>query len=336
MNLGEYGLTDYTPLMSLFPRKQNLLEELGFWTEANTDYLDTEWFSMEREFKGLTKMSNVARGADRNFIGDEDAVTKQLKIPFAALDSITKPQEVNAFREYGTEGAPASIGALVDRKLGQIQRSHADYVRSAQYSALVNNKVYAVKRDGSDWTSMAINFSTLWDAPRQTGSVDLTDDATNPFDALGAARKDVIAKAGDNSDSYDMGVICNSSQFDAIVTHPLVADAYASYASEQEPLRKRLSGNRNNRTFRHLGLVLLEDISGNIADSKLFVLPFGIEEMFSAAYAPADTIEHVGKTSEGSYLFLKESARSITVESELSYIAAIGRPELIADITVTI
>lgn len=336
MNLGDYGLTDYTPLMSLYPRKQNLLEELGFFTEANTDYLDSEWFTMEREYKGLTKMSHVARDADRNFLGSEDAIMKQLQVPFAALDSVTKPQEVNAFREFGTENETASIGKLVDRKMSQIQRSHADLIRSSQYGALVNNKVYAVKPDGSEWTSLSTNFSTLWDAPRQTGSVDLTDDATNPFDALTAARAAVIAYAGDNSDSYDMGVICNTAQFDAIVTHPLVEDAYSSYSSEQEPLRKRLSGNRNNRTFRHLGLVILEDISGNIADSTLYVMPFGVEEMFSAAYAPANTIEHVGKVSEGSYLFMKENARSVTIESEVAYIACIGRPELIADITVTL
>ena len=336
MNLGEFGLTDYTPLMSLFPRKQNLLEELGFFTESNTDYLDTEWFTLEREYKGLTSMSHLARGADRNFLGNEDAKQVQLKVPFAPLDAVTKPQEVNAFREYGTEGAPATVERLVERKVGQIQRSHADLVRASQYGALVNNKVYAVKRDGTEWTSLAVDFSTLWDAPRQTGAVDLTDDTTNPFDALTAARAAVIEKAGDNADAYDMGVICNTAQFDAIVTHPLVQDAYAMYASEQEPLRKRLSGNRNNRTFRHLGLVILEDISGNITDTTLYVLPFGIEEMFSAAYAPADTIEHVGKISEGSYLFMKESARSVTVESEVSYIACINRPELITDVTVTL
>lgn len=334
--MGDYGLTDYTPLMALRPRSQNLLEELGLWTEANTEYLDSEFFKEERENKGLTQMTHTARGAERNFVGAEDAVTKVFQVPFAPLDAITKPQEVNAFRMYGTEDAPETVANVVNKKIENIQRSHARLIRDSQYKALVNNKVHAIKKDGTEWTSLAVNFSTVWEAPRQTGAVDFTDSAVDPFDALGAARAAVIAKAGDDADAYDMMVLCNTNQFDAIIGHPLVQDAYAAYPSEQEPLRRRLSGNRNNRTFRHKGLVIVEDISGKILDATLYVLPLGIEDMFGAAYAPADTMEHVGTISEGSYLFLKESARSSTIESEVSYIATIKRPELLCDVAVTL
>lgn len=336
VRMGDWGVTDYTPLMALKPRSQNLLEELGIFSEATTEYLDGEFAEFEREEKGLTGMYNVSRGADRQFAGTESARKELFRVPFATLDAITKPQEVNAFREYGTENTPASVERLVERKIEHIQRSHARYVRDVQYHALVSNKVFAFDKDGNELTGLAKNYSTVWGAARNTETLDLSDASTDPFIALGKGRTNVIQNAGDDGDNYDILYLLNSTQFDAIISHPIVQAAYENYPSEQEPLRRRLSGNRNNRTFRHKGVVLVEDISGKIVNTKGFMLPIGFEGLTAAAYAPADTIEHVNTMSEGSYLFMKENYRSTTIESEVSYMVSLNRPELITEFTVTL
>lgn len=334
VRMGDYGVIDYTPLMALVPRTQNLLEDLGIFGEFNTDYKDGEYMEMERELKGKSKMHTVSRGANRQFAGTEGAEKHVLQIPFATLDAITKPQEVNAFREYGTENSNATIEALVERKIAHVQRSHADYVRRAQYSAIVDNKVYAPLEDGTD-SPLAKNFSTLWGRPRGTSSVNFSSTTVDPFAGLEAGRQQIIDKAGDDGDTYAVMALVNSKQFNEFINHPVVEAAYANYSSDQEPLRKRLSGNKMNRMFNHKGILLVEDISGHIADDKCFVLPIDFDGFAMAAYAPADTIEYTGQISQGSYLFLnEESHRAHTIESEVSYLAGLNRPELITDVTV--
>ena len=328
-------VTNYTALLALKPRSQNLLEELGLFTEENTDYLTGENAEFEREVKGLTKMYNVSRGADRQFAGSEGSEYQILKVPFATLDGVTKPHEVQGFREYGTENTPASIKVAVEKKIAHIQRSHQRYVRDAQYSALVDNKVYAFDSNGTELTSLAKNFSTLWGAARNTGAINYSATTVDPFDALEAARNNVTAKAGDDADGYDIIYICSSKEFSALVSHPKVQAAYDSYASSQEPLRLRLNGNKNNRMFSHKGVTVWEDISGKVADTKGFVVPTGIADMFGAAYAPADLVSEVNEIAQSGYLFMVENHRSVVVESEVAYMAMITRPELITDITVS-
>jgi hypothetical protein len=329
-------VTDYTPLMALKPRSQNLLEELGIFTELDTQYLTSEYAEFEREKKGLTGMYNVSRGADRQFSGDEGAQQEIFKVPFATLDKVTKPHEVQSFREYGTKDTPASVTRLVEKRIEHIQRSHARYIRNAQYRALVDNKVYAYDKDGNEITSLAKDFSAVWGGARNTGTIDLTDALVDPFIALEAARTNVIDKAGDDAEGYDMIYLCNTAQFSLIISHAKVEAAYDNYASEQEPLRKRLNGNLNNRIFRHKGVVVIEDISGKISDTQGFALPVGISDMFGGAYAPADTIEDVNQVAQPNYLFMVENRRSVVIESELAYMAMITRPELITDFTVTV
>lgn len=339
--LGNYGITDYTPLMALVPRSQNFLEEIGLFTEMDTDYLDSEYAEFEREEKGLTKMHNVARGSDRQHAGTEQARKEVFQVPFATLDGVTRPQEVQGFREYGTEDAPASVERLVEKKVAHIQRSHARYIRNVMYRAIVENKIYAEDKDGNEIASLAKNYSTVWSAPRNTVSIDYTNTAVDPFDQIDQGRTNVIDNAGDDADGYSIVYLVGSQEFNALISHPQVEAAYDQFPSDQEPLRRRLGmngdQNRNNRIFEHKGVVVLEDISGLInATTGGRIFPLGIADFAKAAYAPADTMEHANTVSEGSYLFMKDELRYSVIESEVSFMVMLSRPELITDTSITL
>ena len=331
--MGDYGVIDYTPLMELAPRVNSLLEDIGLVNEFNTKHLTGVWAEFERRTLTTTEMSTKARGADRNFLGGDGSRKEMIQIPFFPLDAITVPNEVQGFREIGTEDTPASVEKLVQRKIASLQRSHAAMRRSAQYKALVSNTTYAIDEAGAPIASLTTNYSTLWGAPRNTGTITLGDGAVDPYIALEAARQNVIQKAGDGAESYTMIAIVPSAQFNGIVSHPLVRGAYSQYSSTQEPLRDRLSGNKNNQMFNHKGILLIEDNSGLLTSTVGHVLPLGIDDMFVDAFAPADTIDHANTTAEESYLFMKENYRSTTLESESSYVVMLTRPELITDIT---
>jgi len=335
--MGDFGVTDYTSLMALSPRKVSQLEVLGIFNAEQTEYIDGRYAEFEREVLGRTKMHNVSRDADRQFMGSEQAIKEILEVPFATLDSVTRPNEVENFRMYGTEDSNETVENVVSKKIAHIQRSHAGYEIDVAYQALQNNKVYAFDEAGNEITGLAKNFSTLWNAPRKTGAIDLTNATVNPFDELVAKRGEIIAAIGDQAAPTGFIYMVNSVQFAQLVSHPLVEDAYNKYPSEQEPLRRRLAtGQFDAQTFSHKGITVVEDLSGKLGNDEGYLLPLGVDDMFVKRYAPANTIEHVNTVSQGSYLFMRETWRAAIIESELAVLTMITRPELICDVTATV
>lgn len=335
--MGDFGVVDYTSLFALAPRKIDQLAALGIFNEAQTDYIDNRYAEFEREEFGHTAMYNVSRDAERQFMGSEQARKEILEVPFATLDGVTKPSEVESFRAYGTDQQNLTVEQTVAKKVAHIQRSHSAYETSVAYTALINNRVHAVTKTGAQITGLAKNFSTVWGEARKTANIDLTDETVNPFTELLNQRAAIVAEVGEQAAPSGFIYLCNSVQFNQFVTHPLVEDAYNKYPSEQEPLRRALrSSEFDAQTFSHRGITLVEDLSGRLANTAGFLLPVGIQDMYKKVYAPANTLEHVNTISQGSYLFMKEEWRTAIMESELAVMCMITRPELICDVTAVV
>jgi hypothetical protein len=335
--MGDFGVIDYTPLMALAPRTENFLEKLGIFSPETADYIDNRYAEFEREELGVTDMHNVARGANRQFIGSEKARKEIVEAPFATLDGVTKPNEVEAFRQYGTEDSSASIEALVERKIAHIQRSHAKYIRDCQYTAIRENKIRAIDENGAEIPALAKNFSTMWGAPRQTATIATGTAGTDPFATLGAARQDIMDAMGKNTGFSTMAVLVNTRSFNAITGHALVRAAFDGRdKGGEEYLTRRLGNDALYQTFTFKGVTLIEDTSNQIQDGEGFMIPLDYEGMFQHMYCPADTVDHVNQISQGSFLFLDESHwRKHVIESEVSYVVGINRPELLCDLTIT-
>ncbi len=334
---GDYNVTDYTQLATLVQRDQNLLEELGIFDSGSAKKLTATWAEFERKTQTRTGITAKARGADRNYAGQDNSRKEMFPVPFFPLDGKITPQDVQNFRMIGTEDSSETVENKVREKVAHIQRSHTELVKEAMYKALVSNSTYqpmdAAGTDGPD----VRNFSTVWGANRKTGAIDLTDQTTNPFDTMETViRQPIITDAGDNATGYQLLQLVPSNVFTLIVNHALVRAAYSSYSSDQEPLRKRLGGNSNNRIFTRQGITSIGDISGELTANHGFALPLGISQMFGMAYAPADTIDHANTPAEEVYMFMKSDYRSETIESETSLICHISRPELIVDVTYTV
>jgi len=334
--MGDFGVIDYTPLMALAPRTENFLEKLGIFSSESADYIDNRYAEFEREELGVTDMHNVARGANRQFIGSEKARKEIVEAPFATLDGVTKPNEVEAFRQYGTEDATATIDALVERKIAHIQRSHAKYIRDCQYTAIRENKIRAIDEAGAEIPALAKNYSTMWGAPRQTATIATGTAGTDPYTTLGTARQSILDVMGKNTGFSSMAVLVNTKSFNAITGHPLVRAAYDGRDGGAEYLVRRLGNDALYQVFTHKGVTLVEDTSGQLQDGEGFMLPLDYEGMFDHKFCPADTVDHVNTVSQGSYLFMDESNwRKHVIESEVAYVCSINRPELIANLTIT-
>ncbi len=150
------------------------------------------------------------------------------------------------------------------------------------------------------------------------------------------ARQHIQQYAKDNGGSYQIIMICGSQFFDALRSHDKVREAYASYPSDAEPLRKRLGGDVINRSWVSEGITYIEDFvgvqMGEIDTGSAYMLPLGIADMFQTHFAPADHKDFANVEAQEMYMFLHEGARHDKVETETSFLMVNTRPELICAI----
>lgn len=328
---GDFEVLDFTSLVELTPRTPKLISELGLFSDAK--FGETTVAQVERVQEGVDAISAKPRGADRNFAGRESGMVRNFNVPFFPLDSKFAAKEIQDMRAYGTSDTPQTVEDRVMRTMGRIERSHA-LVKEKAFYAAIKGASYS-----PDWTQGQYDYAAEFGVSGKvtTADVDFTDLLTDPREVLEKeARAHIIDNAQDNGDSYQVIALVGRQYFSALIQHPLVVDAYNSYSSDSEPLRKRLGGNLINRSWETKGITYIEDISGEIDTDAAYVLPMGISDMFQLHYAPADTLDDANSTASPMYVFMvSDGHRTETVETETSMIAVNTRPELVVKSTGT-
>lgn len=343
LRFGDQGLVNFTPLMTLAPRIENIFEKMGIFS---VDFSDEDKVEFERILTGYDEMYAVARGADRQVAGDDQAKTAILKMPFFTLDKVIKPKDVHALREFATATDPATVESKARKVIARIQKSHSRLHQKIMYQCL-KGSTYAQDKAGNPVPNLQKTYQAMFEVADAdmfnataggAKSYDLTNAANNPSDEFELVRKHVIDKAGDEGDNYEIVGILGSDAFTALKNHPDYVEAYANFASEEEPLRRRLGGLSNNRVLRWQGITYIEDISGEIPSDEGYFFPMGFDEMFQLMYGKSDTLDAENGLEDiaEAYLYVTTERRRQIVESEASIVAVNSRPELIAHYTFTV
>jgi len=327
MDNRDFQILDYTGLIGTMPRIDTLLDSMNLFTEH---FGRSTVARIERLDDGAGNIVARQRGGERNHLAGDRKKIVNLNIPFFPLDRSIDRADIQNFREFGTENAPKSVQAEIDRHMARIRRNHAILKSKAMYAAV----------RGQSWSpedpTCAYDYYDVWGTTQQTADIDFTKLGVDPVDVLEAeARAHIIDWAGDQGDNYEIVVLASRKWFSALVSHPQVTSAYAQYPSTQEMLRRRLGGNANNRIFEHKNILFVEDISGNIPAGEAYVFPRGITRMFETYYAPSDTLRDANSVAEELYVFFKESSylREAKIESETSFLTVNNRPELVVKST---
>jgi hypothetical protein len=326
---------NYSPLMELVERDDNLLDQLGLFEK---DYHQGTRIEMERITDKTDKMYAVSRDADRQIAGKEEAQLESFKIPFFTLDHVIRPKDLQDLREYGTAAAPADVQKRVERLIKRIQRGHADLHRRAMFNVLTAGTAYAKKEDGTD-SALAVDFATVWGVdPAPAADIDFTNQALDPSIVVETkVRKHINDNIGDNSASTSVIGIVGSGWFNAFTKHALIREAYLNRDKDAEVLTDRFGGNAVRRVWTHDGVTYIEETDVTlVARDKAYFIPLGVDNMFKLDYAPANTIEDANEIAEEAYLWVEEGRRKIKVESETSVLASCTRPEIIVRSTGTI
>lgn len=326
---GEFNILDFTSLTELFPRIPKFMDSLGLFGEAF--FGNSTIAQVERVEDQIDDIQATARGGDRQFIGKESVLQRNFTQPYFTLDAKFTAQDIQDLKAYGETDVPMTMQQRMNRSRTRIAKSHAVLRERARYAALKGTS-YAPGFPQAQYT-YATEFGVSANVA-STVTVDFTDDATDPRTTIEQdARQHIQKYAGNQADSYQVIAICGSSFFDGLKDHVLCREAYSSYSSDSEPLRKRLGGDVINRSWETEGITYLEDFMGvqmgEIATGDCYILPLGIADMFQTHFAPADHKDYANKTAQEMYMFMKEGYRYDKVETETSFLMVNTRPELV-------
>lgn len=316
------GIVDFSHAFDLVPRQNKLLTSMGLFDDKKFGYSNIA--TITRVVNADGTISFHQRGADRNFLHKEKADIKHFTVPFASLDGAVDAADIQNFASYFQPDSPKTAEEVVRRNVTRIMGMWQNRWERSMMNAL---------RGINESEGSTSDLYSVWGQTKKVVNVDFASATVDPGTTIEVdGRGHIIANAGDNADQYAVVAICHTTFFQKLVDNIFVSEAYKYYPSAQEPLRTRLNGNTNNRSFEYKGVVYVEDISGYLDANKAVLFPKGIEGMFTAHYAPADAKAYANTQARESYLFINDTFRKTSIETESSYLFLNSRPELCVEL----
>lgn len=320
-----FTLIDYSSEIELIPRGWSLITSMGLFDKH---YISTTVAQVERVQEINTLFDATERGADRNYVGSENVVTRNFNTKLFSLDRALNAADILNLRKYGTGAENKTLEDEVTRIMARLRRSHSSLVEAAQAAAIFNGTSYSGPNLAPEY-----NYYTEWGVTQQTANVDFTNGLVDPREVIELqARQYITTAAQDEASQYVMVAFCSPEWFSAFISHPQVEESYKYFSSEQDPMRARLGGLGHHRSFTTKGVTYIE-YQAYVPSGEAYIMPVGVEDMFRMYFSPADDISIVGSGEVGRelYMWYKESEfdRRAKVESETSFVCVLARPELI-------
>lgn len=329
-----FEVVDRTDNLLEIPNSWNLFDALNLFREESVtgpslilEKITTSGGLLLDTYRGVRNVQNK----------DDSREMRSFVIPHFTLDDYITPEDVQGKRAYGSEGIE-TVDAVRVRKMERIRRNH-DWTREVARAQLITaGTVYA-----PNGTVGAQNFFTEFSITQK--SVDF---------ALGTAGTDVRGKVEEviahiqdnvlNAGVYtNIVAICSPAWFKKLINHATVVDAYSQYASESEPLRKRLGASGLDgrfRSFDHAGILFIEyrgSLGGTtlIPDGEARAFPIGVSDLFETYYAPANKLDLVNTLGEKMYWFeyADPYGENHKIQTETNFINVLRRPNAVVKLT---
>lgn len=323
-----FEVKNYAVLTELLDyRTDKIIDSLGIF---GTDKFHTSTVAeVQRKTRSLDNIVAQPRRGERNFAGRDKVIKRNFDVPFFPLDTEFSAAEVQDLKKFGSVDEPQDMNSVVSDVLTRINGSHARLQTKSRYQAL---KGYSYS---PNWTQGQYDYATEFGVTRPTDvAITFYDESLDPALQLETVRHTIIDNAGDDGDNYRLIALASRTYFAELISHEMIRDAWRSYKSGDEPLRKRLNGDANNRYFEYGGILFIEDFSKEIEEGSAYVFPRGVADMFATVYAPADHKDYANKEAEKIYTFIEDKGRYETVETETSFIVVNTRPELVVKLTI--
>ena len=329
-----FEVVDRTDNLLEIPNNWNLFDALNLFTEQS---VTSPTLTLEKIVESGGVLLDSVRGTRHMQNKDYTRELRSFVIPHFTLDDYITPEDIQGKRAYGSEQVE-TLDAVRMRKLERIRRAH-DWTREIARAQLITaGTVYS-----PNGTTGTQNYFTEFSITQKT--VDFVF-GTSTTDIRGKI-EEVIAHIQDNvlnAGVYENIIaVCSPTWFKALINHATVVDAYNSYASEAEPLRKRLNApglDARFRSFSHAGITFIEyrgSLGGTtlVTANRAYAFPVRVPDLFETYYAPAGKFDLVNTLGEKMYAFEYRDPRGEKheIQTETNFINVLRRPNCIVELT---
>lgn len=324
---------DLSPLIETTTRRVGVIESLNLF-DINHDRGTS--VIVERYTDQQHLIEARQRQGERNWIGGNVPTRASLIVPFFPVDANIKPvdiQNFNTLMDLGSE-TPRTVADAVNRKMRQIRNAEAKTKERIYTEAVMGRSYAGITPENAN---ESYDYYEVWNQTQRSVPVDFASTDINPTDVIeDQIRGYIIDAKQDGTNSTNMVAICGRQYFQALVSSPFTRAAYAGILipGGVNPLRERIGGNADARSWSFNGVLYIEDVSGAVAANEAWFMPDGVENMFQAFYAPSDTLDEANQPASEFYMFMERTNRTAHIETEFSLLAVNTRPELVVRSTI--
>ena len=238
-----YEITDWTREINELDRQYALVPD-GVFEQFETTQTSV---TFDKDSRTTTLLPSVARGP-RGSSYNQDRVfeTFALNLAYFKHSDYLTPEDIQGVRMMGTPDGAERIDVARARKLEQIRRDYDMTVEYMKFRCMTQGK--CVTPSGLVVADLFSEFGIS----QTEATWDLTDTA---FD-LSTAIRDVKRKVRDGLKNggvmVEPTIYLESSDFDALVSHANVKDAYRYFSATVNPQRDDIIDG-----FRHAGVMIM-------------------------------------------------------------------------------
>lgn len=289
-NEDAFSMTSLTDAMQTLPHAPSRLGQLGLFSDKP---VSTITVAIEEKDGQLSLLPTKARGTAGSVVGRNRRRVRQFGVPHIPHEGALLADDLQGVRAFGQETQTEVFSTILNEELTQMKQNHEVTHEWHRMGAL---KGIILDADGS----------TIYNLFDEFGVSETTVDF-----AFGTATTDVKARClavirairdALGADTFTgVHAVCGDTWFDALVAHPLVADAYERWR-EGEHFRTQ----QYNTMFTFAGITF-ENYRGKVGSQDFLAatqarfFPVGVPNLFKRYLSPADFIETVNTLGRAFY-----------------------------------
>ena len=277
----------------------------------------------------LSLVQTTARGAPGISVSADRREMTSFVVPHLQVNDRIYADEVLNLRAFGSDSELSTVQSVVEARLAKARRN-IDATHEWHRVGALKGIVY-----DADGTTVLANLFTAFGVSQSTQNVALSNSATklrNVFTATARTIEDALG----NANYTGLVAWCGATFWDSLIEHASVKETYLNQSKAND-----LRGNPLN-SFDFGGITWNRYRGKNgstpyIADTKAYIVPTGVPDLFITRFAPGDYVETVNTIGLPYYArqTLMQNGKGIDIEAQSNPLHICTRPAAIVEATAT-
>lgn len=304
-------LHDLTGMISRAPNVPTLVTSM-LDGSIESEFLSTDTFEHDDSERFIAEITDKAI-SERGTTFDERGSTKihLFKVPSFGIQTHIKPSDATRRRVEGTKDQLETIYRLVAKDIADIQRSWDMFKERQIVNTITSGSLYVPNGSVQSY-DFYDEYTSNNAANRPTLNFDFSNSNAYPREVGEEARTFIADNLLEGQTMSGFVCLCGKDFFNQRIKHPKEEQAMVDRSGivGQDPLIKRLDEFANGRVYRKyrgaddiLYIEYTAKAGGQplIADDEGYIMPMDAGQVFTRAYAPAETMQYANTVAEEQY-----------------------------------